>query len=123
MRVYNSKQLSVSSVSSDNDFLLNGIFKGVVSNEEEEDSVQDSPIPTRNLNVNIGDWILVNYDGQKFPGEVTNIIGLYFEVNVVHKNLGAFCKWPQKEDKIFYQKENIIEKLDVPEVAGSGGQF
>ena len=54
MRAHNSKQLHVSSVSGD-DILLIGIFKGVVSNEEEEDSVQDSPILTRN--VNLGDSI------------------------------------------------------------------
>ena len=41
----------------------------------------------------------------------------------MHKNLGDFWKEPQKEDKIFYQKENIIQKLDPPEVAGSRGQF
>ena len=71
VRVHNSKQLYVSSVSSDNNFLLIGIFKGVFSNEGKEESVQDSPTATRNLNVNLGDWIVVNYDGQKFPGEVT----------------------------------------------------
>ena len=37
----------------------------------------------------------------------------------MHKSLGAFWKWLQKEDKIFYQKENIIQKLDPPEVAES----
>ena len=57
MRAHNSKQLHVSSVSCDNDILLIGIFKGVVSNEEEQDSVQDSIILTRNLNVNLGDLI------------------------------------------------------------------
>ena len=57
MRAHNSKQLHVSSVSCDNDILLIGIFKGVVSNEEEQDSVQDSIILTRNLNVNLGDSI------------------------------------------------------------------
>ena len=123
VRVHNSKQLYVSSVSSDNDFLLVGIFKGVFSDEGKEESVQDAPIATRNLNVNLGDWIVVNYDGQKFPGEVTNITGLCFEVNTMHKSLGAFWKWLQKKHRIFYQKENIIQKLDPPEVAGSHGEF
>ena len=108
VRAHNSKQLYVSSVSSNNDFLLVGIFKGVVSDKEEEDSIQDSPIHTWNLNVNLGDWILVNYDRQKFPGEVTHITGLDFEVNVMHKSLGAFWNWLQKEDKMFYQKDNMI---------------
>ena len=49
-----AKQLYVSSLSVYNDFLLVGIIKGVVSDKWEEDSVQDSPNPTRNLNVNFG---------------------------------------------------------------------
>ena len=55
-----AKQLYVSSLSAYNDFLLVGIVKGVVSDKWEEDSVQDSPNPTRNLNVNFEDLILVN---------------------------------------------------------------
>ena len=95
VRAHNSKQLYVSSASRYNDFFLVGILKGVVSNEEEEDSVHDSPIPIKNLNVNSEDWILVKYDGRKLPGKVTNIIGLDFMVNVMQKSLGAFGKWPQ----------------------------
>ena len=64
-----------------------------------------------------------NYDGQKFLGEVTNITGLCFEVNTMHKSLGAFWKWLQKKHRIFYQKENIIQKLGPPEVPGSHGEF
>lgn len=45
--------------------------------------------PTKNLNVNLGDWIQANYYGQKFPGEVPNIIGLDFEINVMHNAIGA----------------------------------
>ena len=61
--------------------------------------------------------------GKKFPGEVTHITGLDFEVNVMHKSLGAFWNWLQKEDKMFYQKDNMIQKLDPPDVAGSCRQF
>ena len=77
----------------------------------------------RNFNINLGDWVLVSYDWQKFPGEVTNITGLDFEATVMQKSCGAFWKWVPKEDRIFYQKENVIQKLNPPEVAGSRGQF
>ena len=125
VREHNSRQLHVSSVSGDNNVSLVGIFKDVVCDEEEsvQEPVQDGPVLTRNLNINLGDWVLVCYDRQKFPGEVTNITGLDFEDNVMYKSCGAFWKWPPKEDKIFYQKENVIQKLDSPEVAGSRGQF
>ena len=94
MRAHNSKPLHVSSVSADNDVSLAGIFKDVVRDEEEsvQEPVQDGPVLTRNFNINLGDWVLVSYDRQKFPGEVTNITGLDFEANVMQKSCGAFWK-------------------------------
>ena len=125
VRPHNSKQLHISSASGDNDVSFVGIFKHVVCDEEESvlESAQDGPVLTRNLKINLGDWVLVCYDRQKFYGEVTNITGLDFEVNVMHKSCGAFWKWSPNEDKIFYQKENVIQKLDPPEVVGRRGQF
>ena len=74
------------------------------------------------LEVNIGDWVLVNYDGADFPGEITNIVGFDYEVNVMHK-YGAFWKWPLTEDRIFYDRKNVVKKLEPLEVAGTRGQF
>lgn len=67
--------------------------------------------------------VFVQYDGQEFPGEVTTTVRLDFQVIVMHKSGNAFLGWPSREDKIFYQRENIIKKLEPPEVAGTGGQF
>ena len=99
VRAHNSKQLHVSPVSGDNNVSLVGIFKDVVCDEEEsvQEPVQDGPVLTRNLHINLGDWVLVCY--------------------------GAFWKWLPQEDKIFYQKENVIQKLDPPELVESCGQF
>ena len=63
VRAHNSKQLHVSSVSGD-DVSLVGIFKDFVCDEEEsvQDPVEYGPVFTRNLNINLGDWVLVCYD-------------------------------------------------------------
>ena len=50
-------------------------------------------------------------------------MGVDVQINTIHKSLVSFCKRLQKEDKIFYQKENIIQKLDRPEVAESQGRL
>ena len=55
-----------------------------------------------NIIININDWVLVSYEGERFPGEVTNITGSDFEVNVMQKS-GNLWKWPKKENKIFYK--------------------
>ena len=39
------------------------------------------------------------------------------------KSETAYWTWPAQEDKIFYTRNDIIEKLDAPIVAGTHGQF
>ena len=39
-----------------------------------------------NIIININDRVLVSYKDKRFPGEVTNITGSEFEVNVIHKS-------------------------------------
>ena len=36
---------------------------------------------------------------------------------------GNYWKWPVPKDSIFYMKEKMISKLDVPEVANNRGHF
>ena len=76
------------------------------------------------LSIGIGDWVLVCYNGDYFPGEITQVIGeLDFEVNVMQRSGGVYWKWPLKEDKTFYCNKNIVKKLNAPDVAGSRCQF
>ena len=37
----------------------------------------------RSEKLNVGDWALVFYDGEKFPGEVVSIIDTDIEVSVM----------------------------------------
>ena len=65
--------------------------------------------------VEVGQWVVVAYDGIEFPGEVVTCGETDVEVNVMHQSGNAW-KWP---DKI----HNMIRQLDPPTVAGSRGQF
>jgi len=40
----------------------------------------------------------------------------------MHKS-GNIWKCPNKEDKIFYKRENIVQKINPPAVAGTRGEF
>jgi hypothetical protein len=40
----------------------------------------------------------------------------------LHKS-GSHYKWPRTKDNIFYQYENVVQKLSAPVVAGNRGQF
>ena len=41
------------------------------------------------LNFSIGQWVLVNYEGDEFPGEVTSMEDSDVEVNVMHRSANA----------------------------------
>ena len=75
-----------------------------------------------NIIININDRVLVSYKDKRFPGEVTNITGSEFEVNVIHKS-GNLWKWSKKEDKILYKWEKIVQRINPPAVAVTWGQF
>ena len=123
MQAHNAKMLRVSTVSTEEDFTLVEIFQGVGYNESEpEEQNQPNDENQETLEVNIGDWVLVKYDGADFPGEVTSIVGFDYEVNVMHK-CGAFWKCLLTKDRIFYDRKNVVKKLEPPEVAGTYVQF
>ena len=100
--------------------MLVKIFEDVVSDQGEEEQDQNIAIieTNNNFHVSLGDWVLV-----EFPGEVTTTVGLDFEVSVMHKSGNEFWKWPSSEDKVFYQKQVLIKKMELSEVSVTCGQF
>ena len=121
---HNSRQPRVSTASDERDSKLVKILEDAVSDQGEEDQDKHIPMIETNSNfpISLGDWVLVSYDGQEFPGEVTPTVGLDFEVIVMHKSDNAFWEWPSREDEIFYQRENV-KKSEPTEVAGTREQF
>ena len=76
------------------------------------------------IKVAVSDWVIVTYDGLKYPGEVISVDRNMQEVrvSVMHPS-GAFWKWPRPVDSILYRWTNVVKKIDPPEVAGGCGQF
>ena len=123
MRAHNAEMLRGSTVSTEDDFTLVEIFQGARSDESEpKEQNQPKDENQGTLEFESGDWVLVNYNGADFPGEITNIVGPYYEVNVMHMCV-AFWKWPLTEDRIFYDRKNVVKKLEPTEVVGTCGQF
>ena len=83
---------------------------------EQNSPIEDKAQPT--LNLSIGQWVVVKYDGEKFPGEVTCIDNSDVEVSVMHRSANAW-KWPRPEDKIFYSRNEIVHVIKPPSVAGN----
>ena len=73
--------------------------------------------------IKVGDWFVVEYDGENFPGEVKEIGEEDFRVSVMH-SAGKNWKWPGfKDDKTFYCRKQMIKKLEEPIIANNRGHF
>ena len=89
-------------------------------NEEDSDSEEEEGSETIPEDFSIGNWVVVNYNGEEFPGEITSC-GSEIEVSVMHKSGNKFWKWPKTIDKIFYERKNVVRKINPPKVAGHRG--
>ena len=67
-------------------------------------------------------WVIVKYEGEEFPGEVTCIEDSDVEVNIMHRSAN-YWKWPKHENKIFYSRNKIVRVINLPSAAGNRGQF
>ena len=65
----------------------------------------------------VGQWVVVDYDGENFPGACCNGDD-QFEVSVMHKS-GNHWKWPKVVDKILYARDDIVRTTCPPRGAGA----
>lgn len=86
---------------------------------ENEPSIDQVAMPT--MSFSVGMWVIITYDGENFPGEITAISD-DIEVSVMHRS-GTNWKWPSPVDKISYDKADIVKIISSPTVVGSRGQF
>lgn len=53
-----------------------------------------------------GGWVIVEYNGQLYPGEVENIIVSNSQVNAMAKT-GKYWKWPEAKDLLWYSRDMV----------------
>jgi len=82
-------------------------------NEEGSDSEEEEGFETIQEDFSIENWVVVNYNGEEFLGEITSC-GTEIEVSVIHKSGNKFWKWPKTIDKFFFRKERMLyEKITL----------
>ena len=88
---------------------LDGSQKPLDGSEELFVESEEHTITTVDLCV--GQWVVVNYDGDDFPGEITCCDGNdQFEDSVIHKSSNHW-KWPKTIDKILYARDDLVQTL------------
>ncbi|KAJ4438226.1 hypothetical protein ANN_14165 [Periplaneta americana] len=78
---------------------------------------------SESLQLQVGDWCLVMYDGVTYPGEVVTVCDSEeFEVSVMVRD-GEHYKWPVKVDKLVYSSQDILQKILPSIIVNNRGHF
>ena len=99
------------------------IYHTSLDNNTISSITQKDSVDTPTLSYNIGEWVIVKYDEKKYPGEITKVNDDAIEVSVMHSKFGQRWAWPNREDKIFYLKKDIVKKIKVPVPSDRRGFF
>lgn len=70
-----------------------------------------------------GDYVIIKYEGEYFPGTVENVDGDLYEISTMTFSSGNKFRWPERSDKIWYQENDIEEKITVPTLANTRGFY
>lgn len=92
----------------------------------ESDSGDDIPtiVPTFNKSdLKEGDHVIVIYEDQHYPGKIKEVEENKAFVSVmVNSNFNSW-KWPNKEDAIWYDHTDIVEKINEPSRSNNRGMY
>lgn len=80
-----------------------------------------------NVDVNVsfttGEYVLVNYEGTHFPGQIKAIKNNEYKVSVLHSTINNTWKWPTPADQIWYYPDKILKKIATPILHDVEGTF
>ncbi|KAJ2937645.1 hypothetical protein O0L34_g19319 [Tuta absoluta] len=102
--------------------------KVVVEPEPEDDVIlnvdtQRSKNIEDGLDVDMGSYVIVKYEGEYFPGQIKKIDGHNAEVSTMVLSSATTFKWPEKEDILWYGPESIVEIIKLPVSINNRGSY
>lgn len=88
------------------------------ASEEEENSSDEMALG----NFSENSYVIVCYEGEYFPGLVISKKDNGADVKVMTMS-GSDWKWPAKEDKLFYENEDIVRNMEPPVLKNARGLY
>lgn len=84
---------------------------------DESDESDDEPLAKKvkrcHLGLQKGDFVIIEYDGELLPGQVTAVGENGCDIRSMEKS-GINWKWPKLTDEMFYVNEDIKQKIQPP---------
>jgi len=92
--------------------------------EPDSDISSTSPVAKSTVNnmPNEGDFVIVTYEGNHYPGEVKSLKKNGVQVSCMMKT-GQYWKWPSKPDLLVYPQSDIIQLISEPKKISRRGLF
>lgn len=75
-----------------------------------------------NTNFSVGNYVVVNFEGNLFPGKVIEKKVGGYTVSVMERSKKSW-KWPSKPDAIFYDAEEVLYSINPPKQISNRGFF
>ncbi|CAG9831340.1 unnamed protein product [Diabrotica balteata] len=96
------------------EFVKKNIFLNGKNTEDNSVGVEKKET-TPKSEINVTDYVIVRYEGEKFPGKVKKISNYngFFVSAMVASGLN-YWKWPSEPDELWYSAEDIVEKINIP---------
>lgn len=95
--------------------------------ETEDQTLTPNTASDENLTLNLksGDFVVVTYEGELYPGCVLEKAGEGFKIKTMDMCGGgsSYWKWPERDDILLYSCDDIITQISSPELMNNRGQY
>jgi hypothetical protein len=80
---------------------------------EEFSDFNDGPTPltSRLQNLTVGQYVLVNYESELYPGKITEMKNDDEILITAMQKSGAHWKWPTKPNETYYSRDEIMQLI------------
>ena len=91
-----------------------------LSDVEDSDWYKDS-LDENTITLEKDDFVIVEYKESHFPGNIVQIVADDYEIATIVKGDISIYRWPDKEDKLVYIREQIQNKVRHPNFCSRRG--
>lgn len=97
-------------------------FSDLEENKDQDDHSMNTLAPVIPEDCVVDNFVVVYYNGEKYPGRITNLSANGPTVECLERKL-KFWRWPEKKDTFNYDWKDVLFKINPPKMASKRNQF
>lgn len=83
---------------------------------------EETPVELKSEDFAVDNFVVVKYNGQKYPGKIVSLSEEGPTVECMEKGL-KFWRWPEKQDCLTYDWADVCQRINPPKIASKRNQF